>query len=44
MLLLETQQVKHNYNDINAAYVDGVSLTHGTPHNHIWTFAAAIHE
>ena len=32
------------YNDINAVYVDGVSLTHGTPRNHIWTFAAALHE
>ena len=27
--------------DINSAYVDGVSLTHGTPRQHIWTFAAA---
>ena len=26
--------------DINSAYVDGVSLTHGTPRQHIWTFAA----
>ena len=28
-------------NDINSAYVDGVSLTHGNPRQHIWTFAAA---
>ena len=28
-------------NDINSAYVDGVSLTHGTSRQHIWTFAAA---
>ena len=27
--------------DINSAYVDGVSLTRGTPRQHIWTFAAA---
>ena len=27
--------------DINSAYVDGVSLTHGTSRQHIWTFAAA---
>ena len=27
--------------DINSAYVDGVSLTHGIPRQHIWTFAAA---
>ena len=26
---------------INLAYVDGVSLTHGNPRQHIWTFAAA---
>ena len=26
---------------INSAYVDGVSLTHGTPRQHIWTFAAS---
>ena len=27
--------------NINSAYVDGVSLTHGIPRQHIWTFAAA---
>ena len=26
---------------INSEYVDGVSLTHGSPRQHIWTFAAA---
>jgi hypothetical protein len=25
---------------IDGNYVDGVSLTHGRPHQHIWTFAA----
>ena len=29
---------------IDDAYVDGVSVTHGTPRNHIWTFAAGISE
>ena len=29
---------------INGNYVDGVSLTHGNPRHHIWTFAAALHE
>jgi len=27
---------------IDDAYVDGLSLTHGHPREHIWTFAAAI--
>ena len=26
--------------NLNTHYVDGLSLTHGTPRNHIWTFAA----
>ena len=29
---------------IDGAYVAGVSLTHGTPRQHIWTFAAGIRE
>ena len=29
---------------INSTYVDGVSLTHGNPRKHIWTFAAATDE
>ena len=33
-----------NGNSINSIYVDGVSLTHGNPRHHIWTFAAALHE
>ena len=28
--------------NISSAYVDGVSLTHGNPREHIWTFAAAL--
>ena len=27
---------------IESAYVDGASLTHGNPRQHIWTFAAAL--
>ena len=30
--------------DINGTYVDGVSLTHGAPRRHIWTFAATSNE
>ena len=30
-----------NLNGINDNYVDGVSITHGSPRQHIWTFAAA---
>ena len=29
---------------IERAYVSGVSLTHGSPRQHIWTFAAGISE
>ena len=29
---------------INSYYVDGVSVTHGSPHQHIWTFAAGFDE
>lgn len=29
---------------INEAYIDGVSLTHGSPRNHIWSFVAALDE
>jgi hypothetical protein len=29
---------------INSDYVDGVSITHGYPRSHIWTFAAALDE
>ena len=31
-------------NNIDTHYVDGVSLTHGRPRQHIWTFAAAQDE
>ena len=29
---------------IDGPYVDGVSLTHGSPRQHIWTFAAGVSE
>lgn len=30
---------------IESAYVEGISLTHGSsPHKHIWTFTAALDE
>ena len=29
---------------IETYYVDGVSLTHGSPRHHIWTFAAGLDE
>ena len=29
---------------IETNYLDGISLTHGNPRHHIWTFAAAAHE
>ena len=28
--------------DIDEAYVDGLSLTHGSPRTHIWTFASGL--
>lgn len=31
-------------NDINGAYVDGISITHGHARKHVWTMAAAQHE
>ena len=33
-----------NNNDINGAYIDGISLTHGSPRSHIWSFIAAAQE
>ena len=36
-----TDDFRVTNDDINSAYVDGVSLTHGNPRQHIWTFAAA---
>ena len=30
------------HNNINSAYVDGISLTRGSPRQHIWTFMAGL--
>ena len=30
-------------NEINEPYVDGVSITVGTPHEHVWSFYGALH-
>ena len=33
----------HKYKQsLEGAYVDGLSVTHGSPRNHIWTFAAGL--
>ena len=32
------------HNDINSYYVDGVSITCGSPRQHIWTLMAGLHE
>ena len=29
---------------LDGIYVDGISLTHGNPRQHIWTFASALDE
>ena len=31
-----------NHDDINSYYVDGVSITHGYPRQHVWTFASGL--
>ena len=33
-----------NRNNIDSRYVDGVSITRGSPRQHIWTFAAAVYQ
>uniref|UniRef100_A0A1X7UGW2 Fibrinogen C-terminal domain-containing protein n=1 Tax=Amphimedon queenslandica TaxID=400682 RepID=A0A1X7UGW2_AMPQE len=32
------------HNDINSYYVDGVSITRGSPRQHIWTLMTGLHE
>ena len=32
----------HGPRDINTYYVDGVSITHGSPRKHIWTYAIGL--
>uniref|UniRef100_A0A1X7UWI6 Fibrinogen C-terminal domain-containing protein n=2 Tax=Amphimedon queenslandica TaxID=400682 RepID=A0A1X7UWI6_AMPQE len=33
-----------NHNNLNADYVDGVSITRGSPRQHVWTLMAGLHE
>ena len=35
---------RRDFSNIDISYVDGVSLTHGRPRQHIWTFAAGLDE
>ena len=39
-----TSHSHSNHNTIDSYYVDGISLTHGCPRKHIWTFASALDE
>jgi hypothetical protein len=32
----------NQYNDINSFYVDGVSITQGSPRQHVWTLMAGV--
>ena len=34
----------HPFNGINNVYMDGVSVTYGSPRNHIWTFVSSYSE
>ena len=34
--------VNTNVNDINGTYLDGVSITHGPPRQHVWSFIAGL--
>ena len=33
-----------HHNDINSYYVDGVSITRGSPRQHVWTLMAGLHQ
>uniref|UniRef100_A0A1X7T7R1 Fibrinogen C-terminal domain-containing protein n=1 Tax=Amphimedon queenslandica TaxID=400682 RepID=A0A1X7T7R1_AMPQE len=35
-----TDAVQFNNNDINDAYIDGVSITRGSPRQHVWSYMA----
>jgi hypothetical protein len=34
----------HPFNNIDGVYMDGVSITYGSPRNHIWTFVGSYSE
>ena len=35
---------RSNHNNLNGDYVDGVSITHGSPRQHVWTLIASLYE
>ena len=37
-----TDGVKENVNDLNSIYLDGVSITRGSPRKHVWTLYAGV--
>ena len=37
-----TDAVSESVNNINSHYLDGVSITHGSPHQHVWTQYAGV--
>ena len=39
-----TGAIASNIQDINSYYVDGVSITHGTPRQHVWTLMAGLNQ
>ena len=39
-----TDSFRGSVRSVNTYYVDGISLTHGSPRQHIWTFANGIDE
>ena len=44
VILLTTSGVGDPSGSINTLYVEGVSVTHGNPRQHIWTFANGLDE
>uniref|UniRef100_A0A1X7T0A0 Fibrinogen C-terminal domain-containing protein n=1 Tax=Amphimedon queenslandica TaxID=400682 RepID=A0A1X7T0A0_AMPQE len=36
--------IEPHHNDINSYYVDGVSITRGSPRQHVWTLMAGLNE
>ena len=37
-----TGYYSNNQRSIDGGYVDGISVTHGSPRTHIWTFASGV--
>ena len=38
------KQVQTDINDINLYYVDGISITYGSPRRHLWTYTSGLSE